>query len=89
MSGLARQLQREKQLLEEEILSMSRKMDDEKNMFMATAKAKEMAVAELKLHIVKNDEVLIHFFHCWYTKDQITVRICMLLTLSKKMWLFY
>ena len=61
MSGLARQLQREKQLLEEEILSMSRKMDDEKNMFMATAKAKEMAVAELKLHIVKNDEVLFHF----------------------------
>ena len=65
LSGLARQLQREKQLLEEEILSMSRKMDDEKNMFMATAKAKEMAVAELKLHIVKNDEVpSIHFFHC-------------------------
>jgi hypothetical protein len=58
LSGLARQLQREKQLLEEDILSMSRKMDEEKNMFMATAKAKEMAVAELKLHIVKNDEAI-------------------------------
>jgi hypothetical protein len=57
LSGEANQLQREKRILEEEILAMARKMDDDRNMFMATSKAKEMAVNEIKAVIVKNDDV--------------------------------
>ena len=57
LSGEAHQLQREKKILEEEILAMARKMDDDRNMFVATSKAKEMAVNEIKAVIIKNDDV--------------------------------
>ncbi len=57
LSGEAHQLQREKRIMEEEILAMAHKMDDDRNMFMATSKAKEMAVNEIKAVIVKNDDV--------------------------------
>jgi hypothetical protein len=57
LSGQSTQLQREKRLLEEELSSLARKMDEDKNMLSATSKAKEMAVQEIKSYIVKNDEV--------------------------------
>jgi hypothetical protein len=50
-------LDQEKKLLAEERLGLLSKMDEDKNMFMATAKAKDMAVAEIKNFIIKNDEV--------------------------------
>ena len=61
LSGQAHQLQREKRLLEEEMTSILMKMEEEKNMFYATAKAKELAVQEIKNYIVKNDEVRLGF----------------------------
>ena len=37
------------------------KMEEEKNMFYATSKAKQLAVQEIKNYIVKNDEVRLGF----------------------------
>ena len=44
-------------MLEEEMGSLLSRFDEDKNLMMATAKAKEMAVAEIKNYIVKNDDV--------------------------------
>ena len=57
LTGKANQIGREKRLLEEEMGSLLSRFDEDKNLMMATAKAKEMAVAEIKNYIVKNDDV--------------------------------
>jgi len=58
-------------LLAEERLGLLSKMDEDKNMFMATAKAKDMAVAEIKNFIIKNDEVGCLSFVSLRSRDEI------------------
>jgi hypothetical protein len=64
-------LEQEKKLLAEERLGLLSKMDEDKNMFMATAKAKDMAVAEIKNFIIKNDEVGCLSFVSLRSRDEI------------------
>ena len=57
MSGKVNNLDIERELMAEERVALLIKLDEDKNMFIATSKAKDMAVAEIKNYIVKNDEV--------------------------------